>query len=143
MKNLKLQSFAVSSVQGLDGLSVQNVPSFERTDKEWLSGNSINFSDNYHFMWRTYEYSFYTLLQSLYTITYKSRLTQKKLYKKTMLFLASMGETGLTHDIFFEFSLRPFEVVEAEGGRRRPILRLKRPKWEFKKKCHGIIPFLP
>ena len=34
-----------------------------------------------------------------------------------MLFLASMGETGLTHDIFFEFSLRPFEVVEAEGGR--------------------------
>ena len=33
-----------------------------------------------------------------------------------MLFLASMGETGLNHDIFFEFSLRPFEVVEAEGG---------------------------
>ena len=30
--------------------------------------------------------------------------------------LASMGETGLTHDIFFEFSLGPFEVVEAEGG---------------------------
>jgi hypothetical protein len=27
------------------------------------------------------------------------------------------GKTGLTHDIFFEFSLRPFEVVEAEGGR--------------------------
>ena len=34
-----------------------------------------------------------------------------------MLFLASMGETGLTNDIFFEFSLGPFEVVEAEGGR--------------------------
>ena len=33
-----------------------------------------------------------------------------------MLFLASMGETGLTHDIFFKSSLRPFEVVEAEGG---------------------------
>ena len=33
-----------------------------------------------------------------------------------MLFLASMGETGLTHEIFFEFSLRPIEVVEAEGG---------------------------
>ena len=33
-----------------------------------------------------------------------------------MLFLASMGETGLTHDIFFEFSLGLFEVVEAEGG---------------------------
>ena len=33
-----------------------------------------------------------------------------------MLFLASMGETELTHDIFFEFSLRPFKVVEAEGG---------------------------
>ena len=28
-----------------------------------------------------------------------------------------MGETGLSHDIFFEFSLGPFEVVEAEGGR--------------------------
>ena len=28
-----------------------------------------------------------------------------------------MGETGLTHDSFFEFSLRPFEVVEVEGGR--------------------------
>ena len=34
-----------------------------------------------------------------------------------MLFLASMGEMGLSHDIFFKFSLRPFEVVEAEGGR--------------------------
>ena len=34
-----------------------------------------------------------------------------------MVFLASMGETGLTHDIFFKFSLRPLEVVEAEGGR--------------------------
>ena len=34
-----------------------------------------------------------------------------------MLFLASMGETGLSHDIFFKFSLGPFEVVEAEGGR--------------------------
>ena len=34
-----------------------------------------------------------------------------------MLFLVSMGKTGLSHDIFFEFSLRPFEVVEAEGGR--------------------------
>ena len=33
-----------------------------------------------------------------------------------MLFLASMGETGLTHDIFFEFSLGPFKVVEAEEG---------------------------
>ena len=37
--------------------------------------------------------------------------------KKPMLFLASMGKTGLTHEIFFEFSLGPFEVVEAEGGR--------------------------
>ena len=34
-----------------------------------------------------------------------------------MLFLVSVGKTGLSHDIFFEFSLRPFEVVEAEGGR--------------------------
>ena len=34
-----------------------------------------------------------------------------------MLFLASMGETGLTHDIFFQFSHGPFEVVESQGGR--------------------------
>ena len=34
-----------------------------------------------------------------------------------MLFLVSMGKTGLTHDIFFEFSLRSFEVIEAKGGR--------------------------
>ena len=34
-----------------------------------------------------------------------------------MLFLVSMGKTGLSHDIFFQFSLRPFEVVEAEGSR--------------------------
>ena len=34
-----------------------------------------------------------------------------------MVFLASMGETGLPHDIFFKISLWPFEVVEAEGGR--------------------------
>ena len=33
---------------------------------------------------------------------------------KPMLFSVSMGKTGLTHDIFFEFSLRPFEVVEVE-----------------------------
>ena len=34
--------------------------------------------------------------------------------KKPMLFLTSMGETGLSHDIFFKFSLGPFEVVEVE-----------------------------
>ena len=34
-----------------------------------------------------------------------------------MLILASMGKTGLSHDIFTKFSLRPLEVVEAEGGR--------------------------
>ena len=34
-----------------------------------------------------------------------------------MLFLVSMGKTGLSHDIFFEFSVGPFEVVDAEGGR--------------------------
>ena len=31
-----------------------------------------------------------------------------------MIFLASMEETGLSHDIFFKFSLGPFEVVEVE-----------------------------
>ena len=33
-----------------------------------------------------------------------------------MLFLESMGKTGLPHDIFFKFSVGPFEVVEVEGG---------------------------
>ena len=47
------------------------------------------------------------------TIT-KSRLTQKKCHKKTKLFLASVGETGFSHDIFFKFSLWPFEVVEVK-----------------------------
>ena len=50
----------------------------------------------------------------LTTITYKSSLTQKYCTKKPMLFLVCMGKTGLFHDIFFEFSLRPFEVVEVE-----------------------------
>ena len=36
-----------------------------------------------------------------YTITYKSRLTQKKLHNKTDGNLVSMGKTGLSHDIFF------------------------------------------
>ena len=40
-------------------------------------------------------------IKILYTITYMSRLTQKNCTKKGMLFLASMGETGLCHDIFF------------------------------------------
>ena len=43
--------------------------------------------------------------------------SKKNCTKKPMLFLASMGKTGLTHDIFFKFSVGPFEVVEAEGGR--------------------------
>ena len=38
----------------------------------------------------------------------------KKWHQKAMLFSASMGETGLSHDIFFKFSLGPFEVVEVE-----------------------------
>ena len=39
----------------------------------------------------------------------------KKIAQKTpMLFLASMGETGLSHDFFFKFSLGPFEVVEVK-----------------------------
>ena len=37
--------------------------------------------------------------------------------KNLMLYLASMGEMGLSHDIFFKFSLGPFEVVVAQGGR--------------------------
>ena len=34
--------------------------------------------------------------------------------KKNNAFLASIGETGLSHDIFFKFSLWPFKVVEIE-----------------------------
>ena len=34
--------------------------------------------------------------------------------KNRRYFLASMGKTGLSHDIFFNFSLWPFEVVEVK-----------------------------
>ena len=102
------------------------------------------------------------------TITYKFRITQKKLHKKPMLFLASMGETGLTHDIFFLIITWAFwghwgrRRLPSEGGQFSglkkiyykkyfsfPILTwafhsdLERPKWEFKIKRHGLIPFLP
>ena len=56
-----------------------------------------------------------SFLDGIYTITYKSRLTQKKNgTKKPMLFLISMGKMGLSHDIFFKFSVRSFEVVEVK-----------------------------
>ena len=37
-----------------------------------------------------------------------------------MLFLVSMGKTGLSHDIFFEFSVGPFEVVDCIISRSQP-----------------------
>ena len=43
--------------------------------------------------------------------------SKKNCTKKPMQFLASMGKTGLSHDIFFKFSLRPFEVIEVEWPR--------------------------
>ena len=46
----------------------------------------------------------------LYTTTYNSRVTQKKWHKKPMLFLAALGKTELSHDIFFKFSVEPFEL---------------------------------
>ena len=39
---------------------------------------------------------------------------KKIVQKKPMLFLASMGKTGLSHDVFFKFSVWPFEVIEFE-----------------------------
>ena len=41
-------------------------------------------------------------------------LTPKNGTIKILLFSASMGETTLSHDIFYRFLLRPFEVVEVE-----------------------------
>ena len=40
--------------------------------------------------------------------------SKKNCPKKPMLFLVSMGKTGLSHDIFFKFSVGPFEVIEVE-----------------------------
>ena len=51
-------------------------------------------------------------------ITYKSRLTPKKMAQKTMLYLASMGKTELSHDIFFKFSVEPFELFEVESQKK-------------------------
>ena len=39
---------------------------------------------------------------------------KKMAQKIMMLFSASMGETRLCHDIFLEFSLRSFDVVEVK-----------------------------
>ena len=120
-----------------------------------------------------------------------------------MLFLAFMGQTGLSHDIFFKFTLWPFEVkwqsmlnfevatsklfncswkfgssprkgrvalcmtngsnvliyltllysifyctlVSNAKGKiaksNKSELWNRLPKWELKKKYHGIIPFVP
>ena len=48
-----------------------------------------------------------------HTTTYNFKLTPKKCTKKDGL-LVSMEDTGLSHDIFFKFSLGPFEVIEVE-----------------------------
>ena len=46
---------------------------------------------------------------------YHLQADPKKLHKKKpMLFLASMGEIRLSHDIFLKFSLRPFQVFEVD-----------------------------
>ena len=76
--------------------------------------------------------------------------------KKPMLFLASMGETGLSHDIFFKFSLGPFkepnfkeqlqnfEVAASKFNIDRHATSMtSKGQSENLKKCHGIIPFLP
>ena len=41
---------------------------------------------------------------------------QKNGTKKPMLFLASMGETGLSHDIFFKFSVGPNEESSKDNN---------------------------
>ena len=38
--------------------------------------------------------------------------------KKPMLFLAALGKTGLSHDIFFKFSVGPFELFEVESQKK-------------------------
>ena len=40
---------------------------------------------------------------------------KKNCTKNLKLFLASMGETKLSHDSFLKFSLGPFEIVEVKG----------------------------
>ena len=49
----------------------------------------------------------------------------KKCTKKLILILASMGKSGLSHDIFLKFSLRPFEVV-------LELYRKIEQKWELR-----------
>ena len=51
------------------------------------------------------------------TITYKSRLTQIKLYKKNDAIFSIYGRNGIKLWHFFEFSLGSFEVIDSEGGR--------------------------
>ena len=59
------------------------------------------------------------LLHELFTITYKSSLTPKKLYNKTDAIFSIYGKKrDYPMTFFFEFSLRPFEVVEVEWKSR-------------------------
>ena len=62
---------------------------------------------------------------------------KKNCTKKPMLFLASIGETGLSHDIFLKFLLGPFEVVEVKGHSRFKKLcldQIKRTSFQCEKK---------
>ena len=40
--------------------------------------------------------------------------SKKNCTKKPMLFLAALGKTGSSHDIFFKFSLGPFESFDVK-----------------------------
>ena len=44
--------------------------------------------------------------------------SKKMAQKKQMLFLAALGKTGLSHDIFFKFSVGPFELFEVESQKK-------------------------
>ena len=115
-----LQNFYLDSLQNflnLKKLQFLSLPSTCRTSeasKDWDSSQVFFVGDLSFFR----ILKPFVLLSYLCTITYKSNLTQKKCTKNPMLFLVSMGKTGLTHDFFFEFSLRPFEVVEVEWKSR-------------------------
>jgi len=66
------------------------------------------------FIFQSTKISSMNLERMEHTITYKSRLTQTKLYKKRDAIFSIYERNGIMPWHFFKFSLRPFEVVEVK-----------------------------
>ena len=97
----------------------QNLPEqafYARTFTTWLRFVSVQNFGGYIFYKENLQPFLQLCKPSIYVHYYLEVLANppKNCTKNLMLFLASMGEMGLSYDIFFKFSLRPFKVVLVE-----------------------------